>query len=87
MPLMEPTYYVRHPDDSYSAADPQPSAQSGWQEHMEDALFCFQNIKANLEAGEAQKSALGKAIISTCEGQITQITAALPSPPTTGDAG
>ena len=27
MTIGEPTYYTRHPDDTYSVADPQPSVQ------------------------------------------------------------
>jgi hypothetical protein len=30
MNIIGPTYYVRHPDDSYSAADPQPRKYVTW---------------------------------------------------------
>ncbi|MDB5937467.1 MAG: hypothetical protein JWQ01_4811 [Massilia sp.] len=43
---LAPTYYVRHPDDSYSVADPQPGAQQAPGPILSDLRAAFEAAKA-----------------------------------------
>lgn len=49
---MEPTYYVRHPDDTYSVAKPQPSAALA----IEGAELVLKHIKSLAKKGPAREA-------------------------------